>query len=102
METILFVFVGMLCVMLGVRVYSSEEQNKIFTKYPVEVTDVKKYNHLCGILIFGFGIIAEITMFFMIYSEGLVSTLCTVGIIVEALIVMVIYRKIEARLRKKR
>lgn len=45
MDTVLLVFVGAMCVMLGMRVYHSEEQNRIFTKYPIKVTDVKKYNH---------------------------------------------------------
>ncbi|MBO5337314.1 MAG: hypothetical protein J6A94_09335 [Lachnospiraceae bacterium] len=100
MEAILFAFIGAMCLMLGVRVFCAEEQNKIFTKYPIQVTDVKKYNQACGILIIGFGIVAEITLYFMISSEGLLSTLFTLGIIIEALITMVIYRQIEKKFRK--
>ncbi|MBQ2802920.1 MAG: hypothetical protein IJF07_03380 [Lachnospiraceae bacterium] len=102
METVLFVFVGALCLMMGVRVFFAEEQNRIFTKYPIRVTDVKKYNRLCGALIIGFGIVAEITIYFMVYTDGIVSTLCTLGIIVEALIVVGIYRLIEKKLVQKR
>lgn len=102
MDVVLFVFVGMMCLMLGVRVFCAEERNKIFNKRPIEVTDVKKYNQLCGALIIGFGVAAEITIFFMVYTEGLVSTLCTLGIIAEAVIAMVIYQQIEKKMLKKR
>lgn len=100
MDVILFVFIGTMCLMLGVRVFCSEEQNKIFTKFPIQVTDVKKYNQACGVLIIGFGVVAEITLFFMVTTEGLMSTLCTLAIIVEALFTMVIYRQIEKKFRK--
>ena len=101
MDTMLFVFVGALCLMLGVRVFCAEEQNKIFTKYTVKVVDVKKYNHACGLLIIGFGVVAEITIYFMVYNEGLISTLCTLAIIVEAILATAIYRQIEKKLMKK-
>ena len=102
METILFVFIGMGCLMLGVRVFCAEERNKIFNKRPIEVTDVKKYNQLCGALIIGFGIVAVVTVYFMVYTSGIVSTLCTIGVIVEAFIVMFIYGLIEKKLLKRR
>ena len=102
MDTILFVFIGMMCLMLGMRVYSSEEQNKVFNKRSLQLTDVKKYNHLCGVLIIGFGIVAEVTIYFMITCTGIVSTLCTVGIIVEAIVTMAIYSQIEKRMIQKR
>ena len=101
METVVLVFVGVMCLMLGVRVYGAEEQNKIFTKYPVKVTDVKKYNKACGVLIIGFGVVAEITLFFMVCSEGIMSTVFTLAIILEAVLVMFLYRQIEKRLMKK-
>ena len=101
METILFVFIGMMCLMLGMRVYCAEDQNKVFTKVLLKVTDVKKYNQACGVLIIGFGVVAEITLYFMVALDGIASTLCTLGIIIEALITMVIYRQIEKRLIKK-
>lgn len=102
MESILFVFVGALCLMLGVRVFCAEEPNKVFNKRPPQLTDVKKYNHLCGALIIGFGVVAEITIYFMGITTGLVSTLCTLGIIVEAIIVMLLYSIIEKKLMQKR
>lgn len=101
MDTIILVFVGVMCLMLGIRVYNAEEQNKIFTKYPLKVADVKKYNHACGSLIIAFGVIAEITLFLMVCSEGIMSTVYTIGVIVEAILVMVIYRQIEKRMRIK-
>lgn len=97
MDTMIMVFVGVMCLMLGMRVYNAEEQNKIFTKYPIKVKDVKKYNHACGALIIVFGVVAEITLFLMVCSEGIMSTVYTAGIIVEAILVMVVYRQIEKK-----
>lgn len=102
METILFVFIGVMCLMLGVRVFCAEDQNKIFVKYPIKVTDIKKYNQACGVLIIGFGVVAEITLYFMVFADGIISTLGTIGIVVEAILVMVIYRQIEKRLMQKK
>ncbi len=95
MDTMIMVFVGVMCLMLGMRVFAAEEQNKIFVKYPLKVKDVKKYNQACGALIIGFGIVAELTLMLMVSTEGIVSTICTFAVIVEALLVMVIYRQIE-------
>lgn len=104
MDTILFVFIGMMCLMMGVRVYCAEERTKVFNKrhLPIEdKEDIKKYNHFCGGLILGFGVVAEITAYFMVVTTGLVSTLCTLGIIVEAFVTVTIYSKYEQRLIKK-
>lgn len=98
METILFVFIGLSCLTLGVRVIWAEERNKIFNKRPIKVKNVKAYNRFCGALIIGFGVVAEITVYFMVYSEGIVSTLCTLGVIAEAFLVMVIYNQVERRM----
>lgn len=100
METILFVFVGFMCLFLGVKTYSSEEQNKVFAKYPVPVKDVTKYNHACGVLILGFGAVAEFTMYMMIATDGIISILFTLGIIAEAFAATAIYRSIEKKHRK--
>ena len=78
------------------------ERNKVFNKRPIQVTDVKKYNRLCGALIIGFGIAAEITIYFMVTTQGIVSSLCTLGIVAEAVIVMVLYQAIERKLLKRR
>lgn len=102
MATILFVFVGVICLMLGVRTFCAQERNKVFNKRPIQVTDVKKYNRLCGALIIGFGIAAEITIYFMVTTQGIVSSLCTLGIVAEAVIVMVLYQAIERKLLKRR
>lgn len=102
MAVILLIFIGFMCLSLGVRVYNSEERASIFTKYPIQVTDVKKYNHFCAALIIGFGLVAEVTMFFMITNEGLLSALFMVLIIAEAFIVMAIYRAGEKKFLQKR
>lgn len=100
METILFVFVGFMCMFLGVKTYSSEEQNKVFAKYPVPVKDIKKYNHACAFLIIGFGAVAEFTLYMMTVTDGIVSILFMVGIIIEAFAATSIYRHIEKTHRK--
>ena len=97
METMLFVFIGVMCLMLGVRVFWAEEQNKVFTKQRLQLKDVKEYNRLCGALIIGFGVAADITIYFMVSSEGLLSMLFTLVIIVEAILTMVIYSFIEKK-----
>lgn len=102
MDLILFVFVGMMCILLGIKVFNAETPNKVFSKYPLRLTDVKKYNQLCGVIIIGFGIVAEITIYFMITTEGLISTLCTVGIIVEAVAAVALYRVVEKKLVQKK
>lgn len=98
MEIILFVFIGLSCLTLGVRTISAEERNKIFNKRPIRVKSVQAYNRFCGGLIIGFGIVAEITVYFMVYTEGIVSTLCTLGVIAEAFLVMTIYNQVERRM----
>lgn len=102
MGTILLSFVGLLCLMLGVRVFCAEEQTKIFNKRPIKVTDVKKYNRACGSLIIGFGVAAEITLYIMIRTSGWISSAFTLGIIAEAVIVMFIYNKIERHFIQKK
>lgn len=97
METMLFVFIGAMCLMLGVKVFWAEEPNKVFTKQKLQFTDVKLYNKLCGALIIGFGVVADITIYFMVTTEGLMSTLFTLVIIVEAVLTMVIYSFIEKK-----
>ena len=102
MDTILFVIVGVLCMYVGVKILSSEERNRVFNKRPIEVTDVKKYNRDCGILVIGFGVVAEITLYFMTRITTWVSGLFTILLIVEAFFVVAIYNRIERKFLKKR
>ena len=88
--------------MQGIKVINMEERNKIFTKYPIVVNDVKKYNRFCGLLIIGFGVAAEITMYFMVTTQGWVSLICTLMIIVEAVILLKIYSAGEKKFIQKR
>lgn len=99
---ILLVFVAVLCLYVGMKVLSCEERNRVFNKRPIEVKDVKKYNQACGILVLGFGVVAEITLFFMVYNTGWISTVMTLLLIVEAFIVVLIYNKIERKMLKPR
>ena len=84
------------------KILSSEERNKIFNKYSIQVEDVKKYNRFCASLVIGFGVVAEITMFFANISTGVVRFLLSLLLIVEAVIVMKIYSKGEKKMLKKR
>jgi len=102
MDTILLVFVGIMCLWVGMKILSSEERNTVFNKRPIEVVDVKKYNQFCGWLVIGFGIAAEITLYCMCRTDGLLSGLFTVILIAEALLVVVIYSKVEFKMLKKR
>ena len=102
LDGVLFIFIGVMCLYLAIKTMSLPERNKVFNKRPIDVVDVRKYNRFCGILILGFGAAAEITIAAMTLTTGLVSTLCTVGVIAEALLVVYIYNKFELRFLKKR
>ena len=102
MDLMLFMFVGVMCAYVGVKILNSEERNKVFNKHPIEVVDVKKYNRYCGILVLVFGAVAEATIFAMGFVPGLWSLLFTVLLIAEAFVVMKIYNEIEKKMLKKR
>lgn len=102
MDGILFIFIGVMCLYVAIKTISSPERNKVFNKRPIDVVDVKKYNLFCGILIIGFGAAAEITIVAMTLTTGIVSALCTLGVIVEAILVVYIYSKFELKFLKKR
>lgn len=94
---ILYVVIGFICIMAGMKVFLEEEQNKVFNKRTLPLIDVKAYNHACGILIWGFGAVAEITCYLCLTSEGLLSNLLPLYILIEAVILMKIYFEIEKR-----
>lgn len=101
-DGILFVFVGVMCLYVAAKTFSSPERNTVFNKRPIDVVDVKKYNKFCGWLILGFGIAADLTILAMSFTTGIASALCTVGVIVEAMIVVAVYNKFELKFLKKR
>lgn len=102
MNMIMFVFIGVMCLYVGIKILSSEERNTVFNKRPIEVIDVKKYNQFCGWLTIGFGAVADLTIFLMGNLTGWLSFLCTVLLIVEAIAVVKIYVKVEFKMLKKR
>lgn len=102
LDSIIIVFVGIMCLYVAIKTISSPERNKVFNKRPIDVVDVKKYNRFCGGLILGFGFAAEATIVAMTLTKGIVSTLCMVGVILEAILVTYIYGKFELRFLKKR
>lgn len=99
---VLFLFIGCMCAYVSAKILSSEERNKVFNKFPIQVVDVKKYNKFCAALVAGFGVVAEITVFCSYLFSGLISILFTLLLIVEAVVVMKIYNKGEAKMLKKR
>lgn len=101
MSFVIFVFIGGMCMYVGGKILSSEERNKVFNKFPIQVEDVKKYNQFCAALVIGFGVAAEITTYFAYLTSGVVSIVFTLLLIVEAYIVMKIYNKVERKMLKK-
>ena len=87
---------------VGAKILSSEERNKVFNRFPIQVEDVKKYNRFCAALVIAFGVVAEITMFFAYAFGGWISLIGSLLLIVEAYITMKIYGKGEKKMLKKR
>lgn len=103
MDTILFAFIAILCFYLGIKAYCEESEiTKVFTKYPPRITDVKKYNKFCGVLVIVFGLTADFTLIIASMFEGWVGTIVGLVIIPEAILLMVIYRKGEKKLMQKK
>ncbi len=101
MSFIVLVFIGGTCMYVGAKILNSEERNKVFNKFPIQVEDVKKYNRFCAALVIGFGVVAELTTYFAYFTTGLVSMALTVLLVAEAFIVMKIYQKGEKKMLKK-
>ena len=102
MDVILYTAVGCMCLNVGMSILRSPERNTVFNKRPIEVVDVKKYNRLCSMLVFGFGVIAEITMIFMCNTTGWISAIFTMLVVAESFLMVLIYNLIEKKLLKKR
>lgn len=102
MDLVMLVFVGGLCAYVAGKILSSEERNQVFNKRPIEVVDIKKYNRFCGLLVIGFGVVVELTIFIGFAFGGVVSIICTFLILLEAFLVMKIYNKCEFKMLKKR
>lgn len=102
MDVAVMVFVGAMCAYVAGKILNSEERNQVFNRRPIEVVDVKKYNRFCGILVIGFGVAVEITLFVSFALGGIVSLICTIVILAEAYAVLKIYSKNEIKMLKKR
>ena len=100
--TMLFAFVTIMCMYVGVKILCSEERNTFYNKRPNEVVDVKKYNRFCGLLTIGFGFVADLTILLMGSQILWLSILGTVLLLVEAFAVTKIYAKVEFKMLKKR
>lgn len=102
MNMMLHLFVAITCIWAAMKIFCDEERNTVFNKRPIEVVDVKKYNQLCGYLVIGFGVAAEVTIYGMYHFSGWYSVIFTVLLIAESVLVVVIYNKIECKMLKKR
>ena len=92
---VLYVAIGFICIMAGMRVFCAEEQNRVFNKQKLKLKDVKAYNRACAMLIWGFCVVAEITVYFCINDEGIWGNLMPLYFIIEAVVLMQIYARIE-------
>ncbi len=102
MDFIIFLFVALMCFNVAVKIFNSEERNKVFNKRPIEVEDVKKYNRFCGTLVIVFCVAVELTLYIGVLFGGWVTLATTVALIGEAFLVMVVYNKAERKMLKKR
>lgn len=102
MDFIVFLFIGGTCVYVASKILSSEERNKVFNKFPIQVEDVKKYNKFCASLVIGFGVAAEATMVVGYGLGGIFNLVSTLLLILEAYITMKVYSKGEKKMLKKR
>lgn len=94
---VLYVAIGFICIMAGMRVFMDEEQTKVFNKRKLPLKDVKQYNHACGVLIWGFGAVAEVTCYVCLTNEGLWANLMPLYILVEAVVLMKLYFQVEKK-----
>jgi len=97
MATILLVFVGGICFVQGYNAYNCEKQTKVFNKRNLPLKDVKAYNQFCGKLIYGFGIVAVLTLALVPLIPVVGSLLSTILILVEAYFLTKIYSKNEIK-----
>lgn len=95
------IFITVLCVSLGVRVFHAPKQAMIFTKNSLRLKDVKKYNRWCGSLIIGFGLVADVIILIFTSLGDLWGSLLPLGIIVEAVLLMFLYSIVEKNMIKK-
>ncbi len=100
-DIVIFVFIVCICFWQGAKAYNAEEQNKVFSKYPIRVSDVKQYNHQCGMLIMGFGVVAGGTFLMMMVFGGWVNLVLMAAIFLEAFVTIRIYKVIEKKFRIK-
>lgn len=102
MDLLIVVFIGGICYSQGMKAYNSEETTKVFVKYPLKVDDVKAYNHFCGQLIWGFGVVAVLAMLMMTLLGGWFSLIGIVIMIVAVFVLPTLYRKGEKKFRSRK
>lgn len=101
MEILLFFLICGMSFSQGFKAYTAEEQTNVFNKRKLPIEDVKAYNKFCAKLLYGYGIVAGVTAAFMMVSSGWWSTIFTILIIVEALVLVRIYSKNEIKFLRK-
>ena len=95
MDIILMIFVMGVCFAQGYNAYNCEKQNKVFNKRNLPLKDVKAYNHFCGKLLYGFGVVASLTMLLMIVSDGWMKIVPGALMILESMVLVKYYSKKE-------
>ena len=95
MDLILLIFIMGVCFTQGFNAYTCEKQNKVFTKRNLPLKDVKAYNHFCGKLLYGFGIVLSLTMLLMIVSSGWIKIVPGALMILESMVLVKYYSKKE-------
>lgn len=89
-------FVGLICLGGFYKAWTDPNQTKFFNQRDLPIKNIKKYNHSCALLILVFGIVAEIIMIgSALLGDG--GVLMTIGIVAEALILCVVYAKMEKK-----
>lgn len=101
MDFIMFLIIGGVCFTQGYNAYNCEEQTKVFTKIKLPLKDVKEYNHFCGKLIYGYGIVALFLFFMMMVTTGWVDLIWIVLFLAEAYAMVKIYSKNELKFIRK-
>ncbi|MCD8356874.1 MAG: hypothetical protein LUE11_09925 [Clostridia bacterium] len=100
------VMIWILCAVLfgriGLLSMRSEEPVKFLaSEKPIEVRDVKAYNCAVGKMLIGFAVIFALLGLPMLKSELVFIGFSVVGVIVEIIVVMILYRRIKKKYAKK-
>ena len=100
---IVWIIVGFIMVLIGVFSFFSKKPAGFWANAkPVEVKDVKAYNHAVGSLFMIYGLVFNILGIPLLKGNGAFILLTVAGVLFETILLMVIYTLvIEKKFRKK-